>query len=410
VLRLQKIHKSSTLIISRITGFSPVSDSGMNIFKNKYFLLGNLAFLLLVIPIALYFIKNQISTRGSAAPTTTLSFNPPSIAADQCDNTQKTKLIVNPGQNIVSRVQLALKWDKTKFDIDIAPASSKFQVTKGPDSTPDGMNITIGIGTAGAESVNAISTTTELAVITIKPIAPSNGVIRLDIDSGETKVYSLSTQDGASENVYNAGNSSGLQLSITPKTCDTNNPSPTVTTTVSPSSSPSPSVTASVSPTAIPTQPTNNNPVCINLSTSTSSGSAPLSVTLTATGSDTDGTISKATFNFGDGASQDVSEGLGTASVSAQLAHTYNSGGNFTATSVFTDNSGAVSSVCSQPIAVAGAVATIAPTATPTLAPIATSIPTNTPTIAPSGSIGQTVGIIGGILVAIIAGVFLLAL
>ncbi len=369
----------------------------MNIFKNKYFLLGNLAFLLLVIPIALYFIKNQTSTRGSAAPSTTLSFNPPSLTFDQCSNTQTTKLIVNPGQNIVSRVQLALKWDKKMFDIDIAPASSKFQVTKGPDSTPDGMNLTIGIGTSGADSVNAIQTTTELAIITIKPpYSPSGGVIRLDIDSNGTKVYSLSTQDGASENVYNAGNSSGLQLSITPKACTATSPSPSVTTTVS--------------PTAAPTLSANKSPVCINLSSSTSSGSAPLSVTLTATGRDTDGTISKATFNFGDGISQDVVAGMGTASVSAQMAHTYTSGGNFTATTVFTDNSGAVSSVCSQPIAVAGALATIAPTATPTLAPIATAIPTATPTIAPSGSIGQTIGIIGGVVIAIIAGVFLLAL
>lgn len=378
----------------------------MNIFKNKYFLLGNLAFLLLVIPIALYFIKNQTSTRGSAAPTTTLSFNPPSLTADQCDQTQKTKLIVNPGQNIVSRVQLALKYDRNKFEIDIAPASSKFQVTKGPDLTLDGMNITIGIGTSGADSVNAISTTTELAIITIKPIAPSNGVIRLDIDPTGTKVYSLSTQDGASENVFNSGNSSGLQLSITPKTCTGTSPSPSVTTTTSPS----PSVTTTVSPTAVPTISTNKLPICVNLSTSSSSGSAPLSVTLTATGRDTDGTISKTTFNFGDGVSQDVVAGMGTASVSAQMAHTYNSGGNFTATAVFTDNSGAVSNVCSQPIVVTGAIATVAPTATPTLAPIATSVPTATPTIAATGSIGQTIGIIGGIVVAIIAGVFLLAL
>lgn len=390
----------------------------MNIFKNKYFLLGNLAFLLLVIPIALYFIKNQTSTRGSAAPTTTLSFNPPSLTPDQCDQTQKTKLIVNPGQNIVSRVQLALKWDKSKFDIDIAPASSKFQVTKGPDSTPDGMNITIGIGPSGADSVNAISTTTELAIITIKPLAPTNGsVIKLDIDPTGTKVYSLSTQDGAAENVYNAANSSALQLSITPKTCTgtTANTTPTITTTTTPSPSVTTAISvtpppATVTPTAVPTQAANSAPLCLSLSTTTSSGSAPLSVTLTATGSDSDGTVSKATFNFGDSTSQEVTSGMGTASVSAQLAHTYNSGGNFTATTTFTDNRGAVSAVCSQVIAVTGAVATIAPTATPTLAPIATSIPTATPTIAATGSVVQTIGLIGGVVVAIIAGIFLLAL
>lgn len=388
----------------------------MNIFKNKFFLLGNLAFLLLVIPIALFFIKNQTSTRGSAAPTTTLSFNPPSLAPDQCDNTQTTKLNVNPGQNIVSRVQLALKWDKTKFDIEITPTKSVFQITKGPEPTADGMNVTIGIGGSGADSVNAISVPTDIATIKIKPLAPTNGtVIKLEIDPAGTKVYSLSTQDGEAENVFNtAAEPNPLLISITPKTCAnaTTSPAETITPSVTTTVSPSPSVTAAATtPTATPTVvATNQSPTCLNLTTSEASGAAPLSVTLTATGQDTDGTISKATFNFGDSNQQDVTTGLGTASVSAQLAHTYNSGGNFTATTVFTDNGGAVSAVCSQLIAVTGAIATTAPTATPTMAPIATEIPTNTPTIAATGSIGQTVGLIGGIIVAIIAGVFLLAL
>lgn len=388
----------------------------MNIFRNKFFLLGNLAFLLLAIPVVLYFVSNQTSTRGSAAPTTTLSFIDPSLTPDQCDETKKSRLVLNPGENIVSTVQLSLKWDKSKFYIDFAPNQTAFpQTLKGPEQTPDGMTITLNIG---ADVTKAISTTTDVGTITIKPLAPTNGeVIKLDIDPVGTKVYSLSEQDGATENVYNSAGSSPLNISIVAKSCDETDDttSPTPSTTVSPSPSPSPTVspTVTTAPT-VPVTPTttaaNQSPICVNLDTSTASGSAPLAVTFTATGRDTDGTLTKATFNFGNGTQQDVTTGLGTASGSAQISYTYTSGGTFTATSVFTDNRGAVSAVCSKQVAVSGAVATTAPTATPTLAPIVTDPPTATPTIAPSGNLGVTVGIIGGILLVVIAGIFLLAL
>lgn len=387
----------------------------MNIFRNKFFLLGNLAFLLLAIPVVLYFVKNQTSTRGSAAPTTTLSFIDPSLTPDQCDATKKSRLVLNPGQNIVGTVQLSLKWDKSKFDIDFSPNQSAFpQTLRGPEQTTDGMTITLNIG---GDVTNAITTTTDVGTVTIKPVAPTNGqVIRLDIDPVGTKVFSLSEQDGATENVYNAAGSSPLQISILAKSCDGTTTSPSPSTT-SPSVTAAPSVTSAPSVSTAPTSaasPTtavaNQSPLCVSLNSSTSSGSAPLAVTFTATGRDNDGTLAKTTFNFGNGTQQDVTTGLGSSSGSAQISYTYTSGGTFTATSVFTDNRGAVSAVCSKQIAVSGAFATTAPTATPTIAPITTSIPTATPTIAPSGSIAVTAGIIGGIVLVVIAGIFLLAL
>ena len=391
----------------------------MNIFKNKFFLLGNLAFLLLVIPVALFFIKNQTSTRSSAAPTTTLSFIDPSLTPDQCDNTRKSRLVLNPGQNIVSTVQLYLKWDKTKFDIDFAPNQTAFpQTLKGPEQTTDGMKITLNIG---ADVTKAINTTTDVGTITIKPLAPTNGtVIKLDIDPNGTKVYSLSQQDGATENVYNSAGSSPLQISILAKSCngggDGSPTPPTGSPTAVPSGAASP--TSSVpSPTSVIATPTiaaaNSSPTCNAFATSVASGSAPLAVNFTASGKDTDGTLMKATFNFGDGTQQDIASGLGAASGSAQISHTYLNGGTFKATAVFTDNRGAISGLtCTQDINVAGAFATIAPTTAPTatIGPIATEVPTSTPTIAPSGSIVSTVGIVGGILLVIVAGVFLLAL
>jgi PKD repeat protein len=186
--------------------------------------------------------------------------------------------------------------------------------------------------------------------------------------------------------------------------------------TTSPSSAVTPT-TAAASPTPVIATPTiaaaNAAPTCFAFASSVASGSAPLAVNFTASGRDTDGTLSKATFNFGDGSQQDVSTGLGTASGSAQTSHTYANGGTFKPTAVFTDNRGALSALnCTLTINVSGAFATIPPTAPPTatIGPIATDIPTNTPTIAPSGSITNTLGIAGGILLVIVAGIFLLAL
>lgn len=381
----------------------------MNIFRNKFFLLGNLAFLLIAIPLVLYFVKNQTSTRGSAAPTTTLSFISPSITTDQCDDTQKSRLVLNPGENVVSTVQLALKWDKTKFDIEFAPNSTAFpQILKGPEQTTEGMTITLNIG---SDVTKAITTTTDVGTVTIKPLAPTPGTpILLEFDVSGTKVYSLSEQDGATENVFNAAGSSPLQVTIAANTC-TEGPTPTGGPTPTPTGTSTGTVTPTTTLQLTPTGSiSNQSPLCLALTPSVSSGSAPLATTFTATGRDPDGTLAKVTFNFGNGVQQDVTTGLGVASGSAQISYTYTSGGTFTATSVFTDNRGALSAVCSQQIVVSGAFATIAPTATPTLGPIATDIPTATPTIAPSGDFGMTVGIIGGILLIVIAGILLLAL
>ena len=384
----------------------------MNIFKNKYFLLGNLAFLLLVIPVVLFIIKNQTSTNSSAAPTTTLSFIGPNLETDQC--TEKTaRLVLNPDQNIVSTVELGLKWDKTKFDVEFTPNSTAFQqILDGPTYTNNG-SMTIILNT-GQDVTKAIHTTTDIGTVTIKkPMSPTvvgtNAL--LEIDTTITKVYSLSENDGEVEDVFNAGGSSPLSVAILAKACD----GTTTTTDEVPTATTAPvavAPTATTAPVAVatPTTAANASPICDTLSSSTSSGSAPLSVTLTATGHDTNGTIAKVSINFGDGSSQEVSTGLGSASGSAQIAHTYNSGGTFTATSSFTDNGGASSPTCTSQIVVTGAFATMAPVATATLAPIATEVPTATPTIAASGNLGTTLSIIGGILFVVIAGFFLLVL
>ena len=94
-------------------------------------------------------------------------------------------------------------------------------------------------------------------------------------------------------------------------------------------------------------------------------------MTLTTTGDDSDGTITKVTFNFGDGNIEDITDsgGVGSESINAQVTHTYDEPGTFTAQATLTDNDNNTSSEsdCSQQIIVTGP--SISPTPSPTPIP-----------------------------------------
>lgn len=373
----------------------------MNILKNKYFLLGNLAFILIIIPVTLFIIKNQTSTRGSAAPTTTISFNPPSLQTDQCSDVT-SNIVLNPGQNVVATVKLQLAWDATKFNVEFTPNLSVLpQVLSGPDITTGSLKTTL---TVGADVTKAITSTATIGTLTIKPIAPTNGTpASLTIDPTGTEVRSLA--DGEGENVFNAAGSSPLQVAITSATCTGTSPTPTAQPTSTPTALPT--ATATPAPTTA-----NTAPICTSLTSTTASGSAPISLTFTAVGNDPDGTIQKATFNFGDGSVQDVTTGLGLASATSELAHTFTSGGTFTPSVTFTDNGGSISNSCTMSLLVQGDAATVTPAPSSgdagTITP--TSSPTPTQAIANPGGITTTLAVIGGITLVILTGLFFLVL
>jgi hypothetical protein len=109
-----------------------------------------------------------------------------------------------------------------------------------------------------------------------------------------------------------------------------------------------------VTPTGTPVA---SGPSCSSLTINPSAqGTAPYTVNLTVNGQDNASTISKVTFDFGDGQTQDVTDsaGIGTNSISVLQSHIYNNPGSFTATAVLTDASGSISSVgnCSVTITV----------------------------------------------------------
>ncbi len=390
----------------------------MKILTNKFFILGNLLLLLIAIPVTLYFVKKQQELRSKAAPSSKLYIDPATVnTSTQCQSAS-VDLTIDPGSNIVSIVDFYITYDPTKLDITQITSSTSFPTTVRASSISNGAaNMSVSVG---ADVTRAVSSVSKVATITFVPKA--QGSAQIQIDSSKSRVFSLGPSDQPTENVL----SSVIPGTITigSSACLTGGTS--LTPTVAPTAAPG--VGGSLSPT--PTAAVSNQaPICTSLSASpAATGSAPFSVLFTGQGNDADaaGLITKATFTFGDGTTtQDVTTGLNQKTVSTQASHTYLNPGIFPATLTFTDNAGTLSQACSQNITATSvgsgsatitptSVPTIAPTSTPTSTPIPTSVlvekPTAAPTIAPTGSIGQTIGIIGAVVMSIAAGFFFLAL
>ncbi|HVZ67460.1 MAG TPA: PKD domain-containing protein [Patescibacteria group bacterium] len=392
----------------------------MKLLSNKYFIIGNLLLLLISIPLTLFFIKRQQDVRSKAAPTSKLYFSPESPnTSTQCPSFTMD-LMVDPGSNIVSIVDFYIKYDPSELDITDIKEGTAFPTVVRPASITSGAaNMSVSVG---SDVTKAVQTVSKVATITFKPKVA--GPAQVTVDQSQSRVFSLAPADQPTENVLFQTSPSNVNItsdacaggSGTPVPSGTVNPTPTGTSgggTIVPSPSAGVSPTTAVSPTAS----ANQAPVCSSFTVSpSSSGSAPLSVLLTANGQDPDtgGLIASTNFNFGDGTSQNVTEGMNLQSVSVQANHTYQNGGTYGASVTFTDNNGLVSQICSQTIDVTGASgsATTAPTAAPTTADnggaAATTAPE--PTVPATGSVAQTVGIIGAVILTVIGGFLLLAL
>jgi len=399
----------------------------MKILTNRYFILGNLLLLLISIPLTLFFIKRQQELRSRAAPSSKLTFSPENVnTSTQCQNFN-VDIMLDPSSNIVSIVDFYLKYDPTKLDVLQIKESDSFSTVVRPVSVSSGeANMSVSVG---ADVTRAVQVVSKVAPVTFRPKAA--GSAQISFDSEKSRVFSLAPADEPTENVL--FQVSTANVTIGSDACTTGG---TVTPTVTPTGTqPTGTISPTSAPTTVPTGTANQAPLCTELSVSPSvTGSAPFSVSLTAKGNDPDaaGTLTKASFNFGDGSIQDITEGLGQKSATIQTNHTYQSAGTFGATAVFTDNGGKISTACTQTItATAAGSATTAPppgqsptgaaptptgtssgqlTPTSTLTSSPTAVPTTAPTVPPPGEVAKTIGIIGAIILTIVAGLALLAL
>ena len=368
----------------------------MKILKNRFFILGNVLLLLIAIPVTLFFVKKQQEVRSHATPSTRLYFNPNIITKSKSCANFTSDITIDPGQNVVTTVKLALTYNPATLEVlDIVP---------GPNLTIAGdKSITSGATTVtyttGTDPSKAIQSASKVATVTFRPIAP--GAAKVEFSSS-TRVLSQGASDFPTENVLSSAEALNVTVTDT-ATCDgaVVSPSPTVSAAPTPTTAPTtPTPTASASPTL----GVNQIPICNSLTASpASSGSAPFSVLLTAQGNDPDGIITKASFTFGDGQVQNITDALNTKSATVQTNHTFQTQGTYGTTVIFTDDRGGLSAACNQTISVASGSGV---PATPT----ATLIPTSAPTIPPTGSVATALGIFGAVALTIVGGLLLLAL
>jgi len=385
----------------------------------RLLLLGFVVVLMVVIPLTVYLVQQQQKLKVGATPATTLSLVDSTTKSPAASTTVGQNVsfdvMMNPGTNQISFVKLTITYDPTKLattSATLVPTSSFPTTLQGPTFTPNSISMTLSVG---SNPQNIVSTTTKVATLTLKALDVTTTPTQVAFGP-DTQVLSIASTDQFNENVLS---------SSTPGT---------VTIAQGSGVSPSPPGSAPV------TGGTSGNqiPVCTTLSLDRSAtGTAPYALTFTATGSDSDGTISKVTFTWGDGQVQDVTTGggIGTKSVNLPTSHTYQNSGTFKASATLTDNSGGVSSStsCTQTITVSSAsgssggvsatpcpngsstcqVATVpSPSASASATPIATPIPIATPTpiptLAPTGP-GNTIFSVGALgVVSTIVGVILL--
>jgi LPXTG-motif cell wall-anchored protein len=357
----------------------------MNILKNKWFILGNILLLLAVIPITLFVIKRQTDLRSKAAPSTTLSFTPESVDAVVGENLT-LDINVNPGQNIVSIVEMTVSLDPEKLEIvSLENNPEVFPVKlKGPTINDDG-TVTISMSTSN-DVTKAVQTTAKAATLTLKALTETtSGPALVKINQTSSQVFSLATADGETENVLATVGTASVNISASAD--GGGNP---------PSATPSGSLTQKPSCTAL------------NIDKGTT-GVAPYTIVFTTTGNSTNSTISKVTFNFGDATTQEAtsSGGIGTNAVNLSIAHTYNNPGVYSASASLTDALGATSDtvICTKSITVTAAVP-----AQPTLTPVANNNSNPTPTLPVTGTFENALAIAAGAVVIIGIGLFFFVL
>lgn len=412
----------------------------LNLNGKKLFLIGFIIILLIAIPVTIYFLQQQQQTKSRAEKSTVLKFSPDSTQASpimkQIGDSIPLDVMVDPGTNLVSYVKLQIQYDTDKLSV---PATGAFvpntvvfpTVLEGPVYTPGKIEVSLSVG---PDPTKAIQTAAKAGTINFTALAnTADGQPTLVTYGITTQVLSIGSSDQASENVLSTSTPATIVIGATisptgggPSNVPIPSGSPTPTLPISPSPTSSvptattepnqPTVTLSPSsptPTGTGSASVNQAPRCNSLVVDRSTtGVAPYALTFTVNGNDTDGTISKVNFNFGDGiTSGDIttSGGIGTNSVNVSTSHEYPNSGTFVASAIITDNSGDASSTdtCQQTILVqagsggGGGGGGAEPTEVPG-GPTAT--PSIIPTMAATGSFGTALGIGAVALFFVVAG------
>ncbi len=304
--------------------------------------------ILLVIPVTVFLVQQQQNLQSQANPNTTLSFVPPDKTAAVGEKID-FDIWISPGNNQVNFVKLVIKFDATKlstkkeyFELNSA---SNLSVIEGPIIGSEGDNFSV-ILSVENDPTKVIRADTKIGTISFDTLEAADPPTQISFDDQQVQIRSINgaNQDAFNENVFLNGTPATVTIQGDADTTLTPTITGALTPTITAAATPTPTSTSSGEGA---TPSTNQAPVCESLITDRSpDGTTPLSITFTASGTDTDGTISKVTFSFGDGTVEDVTTGggIGTDTVNVQKSFTYNNANSFTASALMTDDSGDVSS------------------------------------------------------------------
>lgn len=380
-----------------------LSKVNFNLSKKKLLLLGFLFAVLLVIPLTVYLVQQQQDTRTQAAPSTRLSFSPQSSTTAVGDKVT-LDILVSPGSNHVSFIKLILKYDATKLSASessfVVDPASKLEIIQGPVAENGTLSVALSIGSNPTEVITA---DTKVGTVTFDVIGASDLPTEVSFDP-TTEISSLNeaNQDHSDENVFLQNESAPASITIQGEGGAEEEGVDEQDEGIDPDLDPNPE--SSESGGVEEQDVANQSPICSALGLDVSaSGVAPYTITFTAAGTDTDGTISKVAFNFGDGTIQEVTSGngIGTNTVDVSLSHTYTVPDNYTASVIVTDDQeGTSDSVsCTSTVTITGN-GTTNDTATNTTTTDASASATPMPATGPADKI-VGMGVLGGILLLI---------
>lgn len=315
----------------------------------KLLLVGFIIVLLVAIPVTVYLVEQQQRTKSSAEAATKLSLiqTPQTVKVGEKITFD---VIADPSNiNQIGFIKLVLLYDPTK----LATVPGSFAVSQWPSadgstftpSIPIGPEYTEGTITVsmsvGGSPQNVLQRSSKIATITFEALDKTDTGVPTQVTFGNaTQVLSLGGTTNTDEGAINMlSNSSPGQVNITDETEPiTSTVTTTITTTVTGTTA-----TETSTPTETPTPTSAVGLTCSSLTLDPgANGTAPFAVNLTAVGSSADSTISKVSFNFGDGQTQDVTDsgGVGTNSISVLTSHTYATAGNYNASATLTDVDG----------------------------------------------------------------------
>lgn len=285
----------------------------------KLLLLGFVVVLMVVIPLTVYLVQQQQKLSVGAQAASTLSFTlsqGSSATINKPTDTASFDVMLDPSTNQVSFVKLVISYEAAKVKVEtFTPNTVDFPtVLQQPDKGNGKASVTVSVGDNPNKIVTG-SPARKVATISFSALSTATaGTTQIQFDkdpSSGTQVLSLGTGDQFNENVW-TGISSPATITI---------------------------AQAAVGG-------ANQVPVCSSSTVDkATTGTAPYAINLQAKGTDSDGTIAKINFDWGDTQKQELTTGfgIGTNSVDITQNHTYQNAGTFNAVVTFTDDKGGVS-------------------------------------------------------------------